>query len=416
MNSSSILWQNKAKTVVLLDLPRSIEEAQYLSDKQVLPGPEFTNLTTSFRRLISSPAPEHPFLTPEPKSSGHAQSAASPASQIAELMTIASVESALENIRGSYQGPWCLPRITSQSASPDELDRTSKPIKEVEGLPIPPPKTTPIPKNPKSPPKLTGEPVTITPSQVNNPDRPNKPTTPSFYIPPHSHTLTGPFSPPPPPNQKFNLILLDPPWPNRSAKRKRSGHGTYTPLSSVSTTSQLLCSFPIASLLSPDNGGGLVAVWVTNSTRHRDLLLDPKTGIFAKNWGVELIGEWIWLKATSNGEPIVDLESQWRKPYERLLIARKKAGVVDVQGNGKGKGGMKTKVIVSVPDIHSRKPNLKRLFEEEEEEGGLLLPTGYMALEMFARNLTAGWWAWGDEAAKFQRREFWVEEGNKGES
>lgn len=64
---------------------------------------------------------------------------------------------------------------------------------------------------------------------------------------------------------------------------------------------------------------------------------------------------------------------------------------------------MKNKVIVSVPDIHSRKPNLKRVFEE-------VLPRGYTALEMFARNLTAGWWGWGDEVMKFQGGEYWAQE------
>jgi N6-adenosine-specific RNA methylase IME4 len=54
--------------------------------------------------------------------------------------------------------------------------------------------------------------------------------------------------------------------------------------------------------------------------------------------------------------------------------------------------------------VHSRKPNLRGLFEE-------LLPERYEALEVFARNLTAGWWAWGDEVLLFQKRECWVEAG-----
>ncbi|KAK4199633.1 putative methyltransferase-like protein 4 [Triangularia verruculosa] len=374
MPGSGILWQNEAKTVVLLDLPRSIEEAQCLSDKQPL-SQEATNVTAPSRRLISSPAPQHPFLTPEPKSSDYAQSATSPSSQIAELMTIASVESALHEIGTSYQGPWCLPRITSKPKQPNDQHGILEHEED---------------EHSKSSSKTTRL------------KRPSKPSTPSYHLPPKSHPLTGPFSPPPN-HQKFNLILLDPPWPNRSAKRKRSGHGTYTPLNSLSSTSQLLCSFPISSLLSDENGGGLVAVWVTNSSKFQHLLLDPKKGIFAKNWGVELVGEWILLKVTSQGEPIVDLGSKWRKPYERLLIARKR-GVAEA-----GTGAVKTKVIVSVPDIHSRKPNLKRLFEEEEG----LLPTGYTAMEMFARNLTAGWWAWGNEVTKFQEEQYWVEEGEE---
>ncbi|KAK0672311.1 putative methyltransferase-like protein 4 [Cercophora samala] len=390
MPESSILWQNEAKTVVLLDLPGSIEEAQYLSDKQILPGQGPTNTTTPFRRLISSPAPEQPFLTPEPKSSDHAKSATSPAAQIAELMTIASIESALDEIATSYQGPWCLPRITSRPADHDEPDEISK---KPEGSATPP-RDTPTGTEPHHPPKSVNDFTIITPSQIDTPDQSNHNPNPSPYIPPNSHPLTGPFPPLLP--QTFSLILLDPPWPNRSAKRKRSGPANYTPLPSLSSTHTLLSSFPISTLLSPS---GLLAVWVTNSPRFTSLLLND---IFPHNWGVELVAEWTWLKVTSSGEPIVDLGSQWRKPYERLLIARKRGG----NGGGGGRG-VKNKVIVSVPDIHSRKPNLKRVFEEEEG----LLPRGYTALEMFARNLTAGWWGWGDEVVKFQGREYWVEEG-----
>ncbi|VBB83911.1 Putative Methyltransferase-like protein 4 [Podospora comata] len=375
MPESSILWQNEAKTVVLLDLPRSIEEAQYLSDKQMLPGHEPPDTTAPFRRLICSPAPEQPFVTPEPKSSDYAQPAISPAAQIAELMTMASVKSALDEISTSYQGPWCLPRLTSKPPAPVESKQIATQPEETAASP----KSTSTPTEPNPPPKATEDHSMIPTNQVDTPDSP--------YTPPNSHPLTGPF---PPLSQTFSLILLDPPWPNRSAKRKRSSPAAYTPLPSLSSTHSLLSSFQVTTLLSPD---GLVAVWVTNSPRFTTLLLND---IFPYNWGIELVAEWTWVKVTSRGEPIVSLGSQWRKPYERLLIARKKGACA-------GAGGVKNKVIVSVPDIHSRKPNLKRLFEE-------VLPRGYTALEMFARNLTAGWWGWGDEVVKFQGGKYWAQE------
>jgi N6-adenosine-specific RNA methylase IME4 len=104
---------------------------------------------------------------------------------------------------------------------------------------------------------------------------------------------------------------------------------------------------------------------------------------------------------------VVAVDSEWRRPWERLVIGRKKGG----SGSGSGTGPVEGKVIVAVPDVHSRKPNLRGLFEE-------LLPERYEALEVFARNLTAGWWAWGDEVLLFQRRECWVEddEGERGGS
>jgi N6-adenosine-specific RNA methylase IME4 len=159
----------------------------------------------------------------------------------------------------------------------------------------------------------------------------------------------------------------------------------------------------VASRLAP---GGLVAVWVTNAARFADLLTRPRDGVFNSEWDVEMVGEWTWLKVTTAGEPVVGVESKWRKPWERLLIARKRGGP---GMEGVRMGAVQGKVIVSVPDVHSRKPNLRGLFE-----GLRVLPERYEALEVFARNLTAGWWAWGDEVLLFQRRECWVD-GDEGE-
>lgn len=248
-------------------------------------------------------------------------------------------------------------------------------------------------------------------------------------MPPNSHPLLGTIPIPIPTNTaslpsttrpapapaadlpadlKFDLILLDPPWPNRSAKRKRGGAGAYRPAPDLESVRALLRQVPVASRLAP---GGLVAVWVTNAARFADLLLGAGSGknrrgdrgLFSE-WAVEPVGEWTWLKITAGGEPVVPVDSAWRKPWERLLIARKKErkNRSAVGEEGRTTGPVPGKVIAAVPDVHSRKPNLRRLFEE-------LLPERYEALEVFARNLTAGWWAWGDEVLLFQRRECWVE-------
>ncbi|KAH6635310.1 hypothetical protein B0J18DRAFT_487405 [Chaetomium sp. MPI-SDFR-AT-0129] len=433
--SSSILWQNNNKSVVLLDLPRSIEEAQVLSSQLTaisrpptasakdnnpdLDNPDLDNpgRPRKLRRLISAPPPTCPFPTPEPRAGRFSEPpAASPSAQVAELMTQATVESALDEIKQSYSGPWCLPRVYAKN---------------------PPP----------------------TPSSVVPDDPPTKETETSYHLPENAHVLHGTitsqrttFLKTTRPNQ-FHLILLDPPWPNRSAKRKRayrtapfssssssspfppSPPHSHPPSSSPTPAAEesppieistLLHQIPIASRLAP---AGLVAVWVTNAARTVELLTQQGgRGVFDA-WGVEVVGEWIWLKVTAGaapagtgrdggevggevggkdgrgggGEPVVGVDSGWRKPWERLIIARKKKEVSGSSSSVAGDGPVPRKVIVSVPDVHSRKANLRGLFEE-------LLPERYEALEVFARNLTAGWWAWGDEALLFQRRECWEDE------
>lgn len=130
-------------------------------------------------------------------------------------------------------------------------------------------------------------------------------------------------------------------------------------------------------------------------------------GLFA-HWGVQLAEEWVWVKTTVKGELVFDLEGGWRRPWEVLLVGRQ-------HSEGSGQGEVKRRIIAGVPDLHSRKPNLKGLFEKlffkEELRNGedKVGEKTYEALEIFARNLTAGWWSWGDEVLKFQGKECWVD-------
>jgi N6-adenosine-specific RNA methylase IME4 len=190
----------------------------------------------------------------------------------------------------------------------------------------------------------------------------------------------------------FDIIVLDPPWPNKSAKRKQTG-GYATAAGGWRATRDLLSLVPVPTRLAPD---GLVAVWVTNKHALVEMLTAPAGGVL-DTWGLELVAEWIWLKVTAKGEPMVGVDSCWRKPWERLLIARRKGG----SGSGRVRLEGARRVLIGVPDLHSRKPNLRPLLDD-------VLPSGYKALEVFARNLTAGWWGWGDEVLRFQELSHWA--------
>ncbi|KAI1142319.1 MT-A70 family [Hypoxylon sp. FL0543] len=338
--ASCVLFESSDKSVVLIDIPRSIEEAQ------LLPGEAIK------RRIISSSPVETPWKTPEPKHTDLSQSV-SPSVAIAELMTLESVKAAYQNIKRSYQGPWCLPRISRDAAKVSDVESSKR--KQVSD----------------------GGSVSVTLEP---------------FIPAQSHYLLGTIE-----SQRetfltvapmFDLIVLDPPWPSRSVKRKQN---SYTTAYNMQKARELLSQIPVASHLKPD---GLVAVWVTNKVAVADLLTSH-SGIFSE-WGVEPIGEWVWLKIASSGDPIIDVESQWRKPWERLLLGRKRGSIQ--------KAPVPTKVIMGVPDVHSRKPNLRPIFRD-------MLPENYNGLEVFARNLTAGWWSLGNEVLYFQQRHHWAETG-----
>lgn len=341
-----VLFENADKSVVLIDIPRSIEEAQVLAGQSL------------GRRLISAKAVGLPWQSQGPKRRGDVvDSSQPPSAMIDELMTLESVRSAYEEICQAHRGTWCLPRMCSEKEGISSQEKSSQKRKW-----------------PTSDSAIDQESLGLPP-----------------YIPTGSRHLLGSIE-----SQRdtfvkaspeFDLIILDPPWPSRSVKRKKQSYETAY---GMDEAQHLLSGIPIAAHLKHD---GLVAVWVTNKPAVIALVTSPG-GMFAQ-WGLEPVGEWIWLKITSSGQPIVDLESTWRKPWERLLIARKKGSSMRLS--------VERKVILGVPDLHSRKPNLKRLFDE-------FLPNGYLGLEIFARHLTAGWWSWGDQTLMFQQRHHWVEE------
>ncbi|RAH65192.1 MT-A70 family [Aspergillus aculeatinus CBS 121060] len=256
----------------------------------------------------------------------------------------------------------------------------------------------------------------------------SRPVPHSFYIPPLSSFLqcripitTTPVAnaetpiPGLPHHRKFDLILLDPPWANRSVRR--SGHyHTQTYLDWELLTQRIrnvLSVHLVQDSPSPSKEAkaeaaeqcrdgrrrsAIAAIWITNSGKARKTAYDAIQGA-----GLTVCEEWVWVKTTTEGEPITPVGALWRKPYEILVIGRRRADL---------SGSITRRVIAAVPDVHSRKPNLREVFEQvffsdrsPRDKAGMR----YTALEVFARNLTAGWWAVGDEALKFNAEEWWVE-------
>ena len=207
----------------------------------------------------------------------------------------------------------------------------------------------------------------------------SEPTAPAFSMAaitmyPDSSSTAGPG--------QFDFVLLDPPWVNRSVRRSAKYDTMHD--SDPMTVLRAVLGQHIAP-------GALVACWITNKVSVRDAALEA-----FQAWDVQLIEEWAWLKTTVGGLPITQIDGLWRKPYEILLLGRKsgdKAQRSDVD--------IRRRVIVAVPDLHSRKPHLKTLIEP-------FLPGAYRALEVFARNLTAGWWSWGDEVLKHNWEGHWI--------
>lgn len=432
-----ILWQNEDHTVTVLDIPLSLEVAQ-----------RFEHL--SERKLWSSPPLKQPYPSLEPKSRKALAAVKPPDINdliLHRVLTLALQEAAEtigKNVDGSQA--WCLPRSCYKEEQSGLLDgrpgkrqHISHETGVVSNDVLSPPPSSSVPSYqhgndqggdtdslPSSPfsffNNTSGRTVTLSLPGSNSPV-----VVPinSTYI--HGEiTLTLPILTQNAP--QFPLIILDPPWPNRSARRA----GCYQTSYGLTEISTLLSSIPIGSKLEQK---GLVGVWITNKESFRDLLLgkDGEGGLFGE-WGIELVEEWVWLKITENGEPMTPIDGTWRKPFEILLVGRKvskeetninpsrvgfQTGLDEVSDERKvGEDAgisneepytqptpVKRRVIIAVPDMHSRKPNLMAVFAP-------LLPYSPLpprCLEIFARNLTAHSWAWGNEVLKFQRLEHWTE-------
>lgn len=435
-----ILWQNEDHTVTLLDIPRSLELAQ-----------QFEHL--SERKLWSSLPLEKPYPSLEPKSRKALAALKRPDINdliLHRVLTLA-LEETKEEIGNNDDGAqaWCLPRScydekqsSIQDGRPEKRHHINHDANVGSIDASSPPLSSSMPSYqlgngqggdsdslPSSSCTFFNNSLGRTVA-LSHPDS-NR----SAIVPVNSTFIHGGITSTLPifiqQAPQFPLIILDPPWPNRSARRA----GCYQTSYGLAQISALLSSIPIGSKLQKN---GLVGVWITNKESFRDLLLgkDGEGGLFEK-WGIELVEEWVWLKVTANGEPMSPVDGTWRKPFEILLVGRniykdeinenpseidsqtEVDDISDERTGGEEVGTseeqpcvsatqVKRRVIIAVPDMHSRKPNLMAVLAPLRPYS----PVPPNCLEIFARNLTANSWAWGNEVLKFQQLEHWTECAN----
>lgn len=187
---------------------------------------------------------------------------------------------------------------------------------------------------------------------------------------------------------KYDVIVIDPPWQNKSVKRSNR----YSHLSSWQ-----IKQIPIPELAAPNC---LVVTWVTNRQKHLRFVKDE----LYPHWSVKTLAEWHWVKITKSGEFVFPLESSHKKPYEVLVLGKVQRSV-DLPLR---KSDMEVlpipehKLIVSVPCIlHSHKPPLTEILTE-------YIKPDAECLELFARYLQPGWTSWGNEVLKFQHIDYFI--------
>ncbi|XP_008832831.1 methyltransferase-like protein 4 isoform X2 [Nannospalax galili] len=187
-------------------------------------------------------------------------------------------------------------------------------------------------------------------------------------------------------SKTFDVIVIDPPWQNKSVKRSNR----YSYLSPLQ-----IKQMPIPKLAAPDC---LVVTWVTNRQKHLRFVKEE----LYPSWSVETLAEWHWVKITNSGEFVFPLDSPHKKPYECLVLGRvrEKTALLLRTAGVKVLPIPDHRLVVSVPCVlHSHKPPLAEVLKDYIKPGG-------KCLELFARSLQPGWTSWGNEVLKFQHVDY----------
>ncbi|RXM37060.1 Methyltransferase-like protein 4 [Acipenser ruthenus] len=204
-----------------------------------------------------------------------------------------------------------------------------------------------------------------------------------YLIPPRSSFLLADISciqPLVKYNKTYDVIVLDPPWENKSVKRSNR----YNSLPSCQ-----IKQIPIPSLAAPDC---LVVTWVTNRQKHLQFVKEE----LYPYWSIEVLAEWQWVKKYKTHGTVTMLPRSGRK---KVLSPRTSRGIVrkvnnsprltakDIQSELAASG-----TGVSISTIGQVLHDVLKEFVDPEAK----------CLELFARNLQPGWTSWGNEVLKFQ--------------
>ncbi|PIN12463.1 mRNA (2'-O-methyladenosine-N(6)-)-methyltransferase [Handroanthus impetiginosus] len=191
----------------------------------------------------------------------------------------------------------------------------------------------------------------------------------------------------------FNLIVIDPPWENSSAHQKQK----YKTL-----PNRYFLSIPIKELT--HNEGALVALWVTNREKLQNFV---ENELFPK-WGVEYATTFYWLKVKSDGSLVSELDLFHHRPYECLILGFSPGKEMSSERMLRLKRIPVNQVFISVPGDYSRKPPIGELLLD-------YVPGCKPArcIELFSREMIAGWTSWGNEPLHFQDLRYFLPTADK---
>jgi N6-adenosine-specific RNA methylase IME4 len=109
--------------------------------------------------------------------------------------------------------------------------------------------------------------------------------------------------------EKFDFIVIDPPWTNRYIKRLKK---TTKSQSYQTMSDDDIMDIPIQNYTHETS---IVVIWCTNSSAHQNAIEQK----FISKWNLKITAKWKWIKIDKCGELFCSCEGS-KKPYETIYI------------------------------------------------------------------------------------------------
>ena len=172
------------------------------------------------------------------------------------------------------------------------------------------------------------------------------------------------------PDKKYRVIYADPPWRYQNNRCQGAAEQQYPtmPLKDI-------CSLPVHRLAEKDS---VLFMWATYPMLSEALSVINSWGFTYKTIGFQ------WIKLNKNGSGYFFGTGHWtRSNSEVCLLA--------VKGRPKRKSARVSQLVISPIGRHSKKP------PEVRDKIVELMGEDVTRIELFAREVTAGWDCWGNE-------------------
>lgn len=138
----------------------------------------------------------------------------------------------------------------------------------------------------------------------------------SFLIPPNCKFFNKKIEDigtciPPDETNKFDFIVMDPPWKNRYIKRVKRSASSKQGYFMMSDDE--IVEIPLENYLKMSS---IVVIWCTNSETHVNAIKEK----FLPKWKLKLLSTWQWMKIDKDGELFCAIDGN-KKPFEQIFIA-----------------------------------------------------------------------------------------------